>query len=584
MLQIANAPAKQTPVIAKFAPAPAFALHQWVPSHLDFRSMRSLGSQARSQKRLLESQSVRPPSGTHSSQDTPSASSGPREPPPPEEVDVIQRMTLDQVVRVVQNPPRFHVGDFQAKLVVLTADRKPISQEQWKAMDSANTVLLHIYNLSQSFVGPNSVLAFSEGGAVGGAFHVGIEVYGSEFSYGVYGLCCDLPRSETCHVYQCSVPLGRTEFSQMRVADALHNMSQVWLGRGYDLFGRNCCSFAAEFARVLGVGEVPRWVDRLPRVLHASREAGRKAIQFSDEVGRTAGMLAIQHGFEASRVVQRIATHEIPAMVRVARPHVDHATQQAVIHVKAAAVVTSAAVGQASVVVGRQIQSASEVGVDLAYKGAEVSRVLAYRGAEASKVLATQGAEVSRQLTLQGIEVSRDLAYRGAEVSKDLACKSAQITKELSYRGAVAGQELYDAVRPHVQHAARTAWQATSNGLIQMREQIADRFGDESPCSSADPSPTRNSLKELPFGECSSIVNGGTASFGQPPPSRSFSIGGPQTSVSSLLMPVTPTGVTPRYVTATPAPLPCRPVGYSSHLPVATSIQPHRVMHQSLRS
>ena len=36
------------------------------------------------------------------------------------------------------------------------------------------------------------------------------QVYGAEWSYGVYGVACDPPRSETAHVYECSVFVGAT--------------------------------------------------------------------------------------------------------------------------------------------------------------------------------------------------------------------------------------------------------------------------------------------------------------------------------------------------------------------------------------
>ena len=36
------------------------------------------------------------------------------------------------------------------------------------------------------------------------------QVYGAEWSYGVYGVACDPPRAETAHVYECSVFVGST--------------------------------------------------------------------------------------------------------------------------------------------------------------------------------------------------------------------------------------------------------------------------------------------------------------------------------------------------------------------------------------
>ncbi|CAE7820463.1 unnamed protein product, partial [Symbiodinium sp. CCMP2456] len=47
-------------------------------------------------------------------------------------------------------------------------------------------VLVHVYNLTEAFVKANSWLSVATRGSVG-AFHVGVEVFGGEWSYGLYG-------------------------------------------------------------------------------------------------------------------------------------------------------------------------------------------------------------------------------------------------------------------------------------------------------------------------------------------------------------------------------------------------------------
>lgn len=37
-------------------------------------------------------------------------------------------------------------------------------------------------------------------------------------------------------------------------------------GDDYDLFRRNCCHFADEFAVRLGVGHIPAWIHRFARI------------------------------------------------------------------------------------------------------------------------------------------------------------------------------------------------------------------------------------------------------------------------------------------------------------------------------
>ncbi|CAE7946725.1 unnamed protein product, partial [Symbiodinium sp. KB8] len=167
--------------------------------------------------------------------------SGARKEIPENEVDVLSRLTLEGLQQLVTSPPVLDEGDYQAKLTLLSPSRVPLASSgpihpQW--------VQVHVYNLSENFVGANQMLAFAESGpALGGAFHVGVEVFGAEWSYGVYGIACDPPRSETAHVYECSVYVGSTVKSQMEVADILHTLCQEWRGQDYDVLSHNCCSF-----------------------------------------------------------------------------------------------------------------------------------------------------------------------------------------------------------------------------------------------------------------------------------------------------------------------------------------------------
>ncbi|OLQ15006.1 hypothetical protein AK812_SmicGene854 [Symbiodinium microadriaticum] len=162
--------------------------------------------------------------------------SGARKEIPENEVDVLSRLTLEGLQQLVTSPPVLDEGDYQAKLTLLSPSRV-------------------------NFVGANQMLAFAESGpALGGAFHVGVEaVFGAEWSYGVYGIACDPPRSETAHVYECSVYVGSTVKSQMEVADILHTLCQEWRGQDYDVLSHNCCSFGRRFVEALGVGPMPDW-------------------------------------------------------------------------------------------------------------------------------------------------------------------------------------------------------------------------------------------------------------------------------------------------------------------------------------
>jgi len=118
---------------------------------------------------------------------------------------------------------------------------------------------------------------------MGGAFHIGVEVFGSEWSYGCCGVRSALPRGQCGHVYSCSVCLGQTSVEQAELASILHRMCQEWKGSDYQLLSHNCCNFASELCDHLGVGPVPAWISRLPRFLGAGRRAGSNALA----IGRT---------------------------------------------------------------------------------------------------------------------------------------------------------------------------------------------------------------------------------------------------------------------------------------------------------
>jgi hypothetical protein len=107
-----------------------------------------------------------------------------------------------------------------------------------------------------------------------GIFHVGIEVYGQEYSYGSNGtaeststgITCCKPRGCSAHMYRETIELGETSLSEDDVQRLLLRLSEQWLQKDYDMLCRNCCNFSEDFARELGVHEVPLWTGRLARI------------------------------------------------------------------------------------------------------------------------------------------------------------------------------------------------------------------------------------------------------------------------------------------------------------------------------
>lgn len=115
--------------------------------------------------------------------------------------------------------------------------------------------------------------------AMGGAYHLGIEIYGSEWSYGTRGVVAEPPRTDTKHAYMRTLHLGCSHVTQIEFATMLHQLiSEGWIGENYDLLGHNCCSFARTLLEKLGVGPMPAYLDRFARVLHGGRQLGQNAL------------------------------------------------------------------------------------------------------------------------------------------------------------------------------------------------------------------------------------------------------------------------------------------------------------------
>jgi len=124
-------------------------------------------------------------------------------------------------------------------------------------------VALSVYQLNNA----GALNAVTETVGLGGAYHVGLEVYWLEWSFGwnahgsgVHLVHVGASRQGT---FKERIPLGRTPLLPCEVIALLAEMRRLWLGSEYDLLRRNCGHFCAELARKLRVQEVPAWVNSL---------------------------------------------------------------------------------------------------------------------------------------------------------------------------------------------------------------------------------------------------------------------------------------------------------------------------------
>lgn len=148
-------------------------------------------------------------------------------------------------------------------------------EEPLKQSREGLRVRVHIYDVSlekrirkinRVFANKRSPLKF------GGVFHAGVEVNGLEWCYGFEdsdtrsGICCMEPMTHPQHHYRQTVELGRARLQPEDVADILADLVEEYPGDDYDLLRRNCCHFASDFTKRLGVGSIPGWINRAAKV------------------------------------------------------------------------------------------------------------------------------------------------------------------------------------------------------------------------------------------------------------------------------------------------------------------------------
>ncbi|KAF7458344.1 putative PPPDE peptidase [Cryptosporidium felis] len=148
---------------------------------------------------------------------------------------------------------------------------RSISASKNESIDSdtgSNMVILNVYDLDAVSGSINKFIRVFELGA----FHAGIEIYGVEYCFGSTsdgssGITVNLPRRHPVHIYRESVNMGRTSFTRGDVKRIISEMKPFWPGSEYNIFRRNCLTFADELCRVLNVGKIPNYVKLLPELL-----------------------------------------------------------------------------------------------------------------------------------------------------------------------------------------------------------------------------------------------------------------------------------------------------------------------------
>lgn len=384
-----------------------------------FADLSFLNSTSRNKLLKSQSQSVHSQVPTSQSQSVMAH----QEPPRPEEVDVLKRMPLESVYKVIENPPEPDDDDEQQYIELRDKVNVPVLADSLidKESDDPKAVLLNVYNLNADFVKANDLLSQV---SFGGAFHSGVEFLSIEWSYGVYGVCADVPRASAVHVYQCSIFMGKTTMDEKTFAATVHELAQVWSGADYDLFGQNCCAFANTLCQKLGVGSLPTWVDRFPRILNTGRVYGQEAIAGAKVVGKQ----AVEVGVLATEGAIVVGTHAMEG---------------------------------AKVVGVQAVEGAKVVGAE--------AKVVGAQAVESAKVVGAQAMEGAKVVGVQAMEVGSLLGEQAIVAGNIARRKTIQFAEEFP-----------EMARPHVDHATEVVQEQASAAVMVVRRESL-RFAEEFP-------------------------------------------------------------------------------------------------------
>lgn len=129
---------------------------------------------------------------------------------------------------------------------------------------NGSEAFLHVYEVGMLGHTIHKVL-----GAFGtGAYHVGVEIYGREFSYGKGGgVSMNDPRKHLAHQYCGTISLGQTTLSPSQVTALVEQLKVLWPSSKYHALRNNCVSFAEMFCARLGVKAPPEHVGSLAKGL-----------------------------------------------------------------------------------------------------------------------------------------------------------------------------------------------------------------------------------------------------------------------------------------------------------------------------
>jgi hypothetical protein len=102
-----------------------------------------------------------------------------------------------------------------------------------------------------------------------GAFHTGVEVCGSEWTFGFHsydttGVFSSEPRAAPGAVFRESLLIGYSKLSAAQIDAVIEALARRYPGNAYHMLTRNCVTFCDELCFALTGRRAPGWTNRLP--------------------------------------------------------------------------------------------------------------------------------------------------------------------------------------------------------------------------------------------------------------------------------------------------------------------------------
>jgi len=123
-------------------------------------------------------------------------------------------------------------------------------------------VALSVYELH----GTGAINYLTAATGIGGAYHVGVEVYGLEWSFGATdvgtGIYMVHPQQSTLGTFYERIPLGKTKISPQQNLEILGEYRRMFRGQQYHLLAKNCAHFCLAFSkRLVPRSSPPDWIN-----------------------------------------------------------------------------------------------------------------------------------------------------------------------------------------------------------------------------------------------------------------------------------------------------------------------------------